>query len=112
MTLRGAVLTLRYAKRALFEAGSVAQLSASLRAQIRVANYSIECAKLCDKLCLCSPQLPLDPVQCIACMLAKQLWRVASHPDHHTTQQQIEHIDEVYRQLAAVGYQPFVTGTD
>lgn len=104
MTLRGAVLALRYSLRALHEARSLAQLPASLQAQIRVANYSIACAKLCDRLCSCSPQLPLDPVHCMPCMLSKQLWRVAMHPDHHTTQQQLDHIEETTRQLAAAGY--------
>ena len=104
MTLRGAVLALRYSLRALHEARSLAQLPASLQAQIRAANYSIMCATLCERLCGCSHQLPLDPVHCMPCMLSKQLWRVAMHPQHHTTEQQLEHIDQIHRQLAAAGY--------
>lgn len=105
MTLRGAALLLRYLRRAVIEAnGTITQLPAAVQQQIDAVSDSITCSQICERLCDCSYQLPLDPVHCVPCELNRQLWRVALHPSHHSSEQQRAHIDKIYQQLTAAGY--------
>lgn len=105
MTLQGAALLLRYLKRAVIEAnGRMAQFPASLMRQRDVVADALVCSRTLERLCDCSFQLPLDPVHCVPCELNRTLWRVALHPDHHSTEQQRAHLDTIYSQLTAAGY--------
>lgn len=105
ITLRGALLTARYVRRAVHEASSARDLYNSLARQAEVARCTIIMLNTLARFCGCSESpIPLVYAHCPPCTLRLRLLRVMMMPEHYTTQQQHAVITAASDTLRAAGY--------